>query len=70
MALRLLIEYLFQDRRLNKIILDTNLNNTRAQHVYEKIGFQKIKVNLNAWKDQLGDLQSFVEYKLLKENYE
>lgn len=68
-ALRLLIEYLFQEGRVNKIVLDTNLNNTRAQHVYENIGFQKIKVSIDAWKDQLGDLQSFVEYELPKENY-
>ncbi|MDF2945307.1 MAG: hypothetical protein K0S01_4165 [Herbinix sp.] len=69
-AIKLLIEYLFHKRKVQKIILDTNLKNTRAQHVYEKIGFKKVKVNYNAWQDQVGVLQSFVDYELLKENYE
>lgn len=66
-AIKMLINYLFQDRDVDKIVLDTNLNNTRAQHVYEKIGFKKVKVNIDAWKDQVGVLQSFIDYELLKE---
>ena len=53
----------------NKIILDTNLKNERAQYVYEKLGFQKIRTNINAWKDQLGELQSSVDYEISKEEY-
>lgn len=63
-ALKLLISFLFEERKANKIILDTNLDNKVAQHVYEKIGFKKISVNHNAWKDQLGVLQSSVDYEL------
>jgi RimJ/RimL family protein N-acetyltransferase len=52
-----------------KIIIDTNLNNIRAQHVYEKLGFKKVRTNIDSWKNQLGDLQSSVDYELLKEDY-
>lgn len=47
-----------------KIVLDTNLSNTRAQHVYESLGFQKLRVNQNSWINQLGVSQSSVEYEL------
>lgn len=52
-----------------KIILDTNLNNLRAQHVYEKLGFQKIRVNVDAWKNQLGELQSSIDYELEEKDF-
>ncbi len=47
-----------------KIIIDTNLNNHRAQHVYEKLGFNRLRVNYNTWKNQLGEPQSFIDYEL------
>ena len=50
-----------------KIVLDTNLNNTRAQHVYELLGFQKLRVNIDSWRDQLGRPQSSVDYELTPE---
>lgn len=50
----------------DKIILDTNLNNKRAQHVYEELGFRKLRVNIDAWKDQLGRKQSSVDYEMNK----
>jgi dihydrofolate reductase/RimJ/RimL family protein N-acetyltransferase len=69
-ALRLLIEYLFYERNVDKIRLDTNLKNSRAQHVYEnKIGFHKVAVHVDSWRDQLGELQSFVEYELFRKDY-
>jgi RimJ/RimL family protein N-acetyltransferase len=37
------IKYLFQEMNFEKIILDTKLENERAQHVYEKIGFIETK---------------------------
>ena len=67
-ALSLLIRELFS-MGFQKIILDTNLNNTRAQHVYEKLGFQKVAVRQNSWADQLGNLQSAVDYELNSENF-
>lgn len=66
--LRMLISGLFS-AGYEKIILDTNVKNTRAQHVYEKLGFQRLRINHNAWKDQLGALQSSVDYELLKSDF-
>jgi len=63
--LKLLISSLFANG-FQKITLDTNLNNTRAQHVYESLGFQKLRTNYNSWTNQLGELQSSVDYELLK----
>ena len=72
----ILIDYLFLNEVLNRvasidrILLDTNLKNTRAQHVYEKIGFRKKAVNQNAWQDQLGVWQTLVDYELSRTDYE
>ena len=52
-----------------KIVLDTNLNNKRAQHVYESLGFTKVKVHEQAWQDQLGKWQSSVDYELIPQNF-
>lgn len=67
-ALSLLIRELFS-MGFAKIVLDTNLNNTRAQHVYEKLGFQKVAIRKNSWTDQLGNPQSAVDYELYPENF-
>ena len=67
-ALSMLIGELFR-RGCQKIILDTNLNNTRAQHVYGLLGFQKTGVRCDAWTDQVGRLQSAVDYELLREYF-
>lgn len=52
-----------------KIILDTNLKNTRAQYVYEKLGFKKTAVNIDSWTDQLGEKQSSVDYELYFDDF-
>ena len=52
-----------------KIVLDTNLNNKRAQHVYESLGFVKVQVHEKAWKDQLGQWQGSVDYELTSQNF-
>lgn len=51
------------------IILDTNVNNKRAQHIYEILGFKKIRINSDSWKDQLGNLQSSIDYELIEDNF-
>ena len=72
----MLITYLFEDKTLNakfpihRIILDTNLKNERAQHVYEKLGFTKVRVNYGVWEDQLGVLQDSVDYEMTREQFE
>ena len=62
-VLSMLIGWLFRNG-CSRIILDTNLTNTRAQHVYEALGFRKVRTNIDSWKDQLGRLQSSVDYEL------
>jgi RimJ/RimL family protein N-acetyltransferase len=66
--LKMLITSLFANR-YKKIILDTNVNNVRAQHVYEKLGFTKLRINHNSWENQLGVLQSSVDYELHKSQF-
>lgn len=67
--LSLFIEGLFTECGYEKILLDTNLDNKRAQHVYEQLGFRKVRVNENAWKDQLGEWQSSVDYELTEREF-
>lgn len=66
--LSLFIQTLF-NYGYQKIILDTNLTNTRAQHVYEQLGFQKLRTNIDSWTDQLGKLQSSVDYELTPDSF-
>lgn len=67
--LSMLILSLFQDMGYKKIILSTNANNNRAQHVYEELGFRKVQIRENAWKNQIGELQSSIEYELYQEDF-
>ena len=67
-VLSMLIRYLF-DNGFDKIVLDTNLENKRAQHVYESLGFCKVHVNIDSWTDQVGKLQSSVDYELLETDF-
>ena len=67
-VMSMLIGWLFQNG-YSKIFLDTNLTNTRAQHVYESLGFQKMRTNIDSWKDQLGQLQSSVDYELMEKDF-
>lgn len=67
--LTMLIQALFYEMGFEKIVLDTNLANKRAQHVYEELGFVKTCVLENSWKNQLGEWQSSVCYELKPENF-
>ncbi|MDE5892876.1 MAG: GNAT family N-acetyltransferase, partial [Acetatifactor sp.] len=67
--LSMLIFSLFEDMGYKKIILDTNANNKRAQHVYEELGFRKLQVRENSWRNQLGELQSSIDYEMYQEDF-
>lgn len=67
-CLSLLIKELFR-MGYQRIVLDTNEKNLRAQHVYELLGFRKLRINKDSWKDQLGNPQSSVDYELLPEGF-
>lgn len=66
--LSMLISWLF-DQGYEKIVLDTNLTNLRAQHVYESLGFCKLRINYDSWTDQLGNKQSAVDYELIEADF-
>ena len=66
--LSMLIGALF-DRGMTRIVLDTNLANTRAQHVYERLGFRRLGVRENSWQDQLDRWQSAVDYALTPDEF-
>ena len=67
-VLSMLIAWLFKNDYY-KIVLDTNLTNIKAQHVYESLGFRKVRTNIDSWKDQLGQLQSSVDYELVEKDF-
>lgn len=74
--IKMLLEFIFTDEAINskfpikKIIWDTMLENKRAQYIYEnKIGAKKIGVQENAWKDQLGNWRTAVDYEISKEDF-
>ena len=67
-VLSMLIRYLFGNG-FDKIVLDTNLENKRAQRVYESLGFRKVHINIDSWTDQIGKLQSSVDYELVEKDF-
>lgn len=67
-VLSMLIRWLF-DSGNTKIVLDTNLLNLRAQHVYESLGFRKLRINIDSWTDQLGQKQSSINYELVEADF-
>jgi len=68
--LEMFIDSLFTHYGYEKVILDTDVKNERAQHVYErKLGFKRLRVNENSWHDQLGVPQSSVDYEVVKADW-
>ena len=67
-ALCVLIVALFV-RGIARIVLDTDLENKRAQHVYEEIGFKMTGIRTDAWRNQIGQLRSAVDYELHPHNF-
>ena len=54
---------------MGKFILDTDLENERAQHVYEQLGFKKVRVNIDSWVNQLGEKRSSVDDELKRKHF-
>lgn len=67
--LSLFLSGLFDCLGYERIQLDTDLENTRAQHVYESLGFQKLGVNKDSWVDQQGRSRSSVDYCLTRDTF-
>jgi len=69
--LKAFIDALFTHLRYEKVILDANAKNERAQHVYEqKLGFKRLRFNENSWHDQLGAPQSSIDYEMVKADWQ
>lgn len=68
--LTMFMDALFTYYDYEKIVLDTNAENKRAQHVYkEKLGFRCLGIRENSWRDQLGGLQSSIDYEMEKHEW-
>ena len=72
----MLFDFLFTDKEINspheleRIVWDTMLENTRAQHVYEnKIGAKKTKIVENSWQDQTGTWRTAIYYEITRETF-
>lgn len=44
LSIKLSMKYIFRTLKAKKIIIDPHLDNPRAIHVYEKVGFSKVKI--------------------------
>ncbi len=67
----LLMNYLFNELGYITITTSTNTNNMRAQHIYEnKIGFHRVGVDENSWRDHDGQWQSYINYMITKEEFD
>ncbi|SET46993.1 GNAT family N-acetyltransferase [Paenibacillus sp. NFR01] len=67
--LGMLFRALFSQQGYRKIILDTRLENKRAQHVYEKLGFTKLRVRTENWNGADGGGPVFIDYELVPEHF-
>ena len=72
----MLFEFIFTDEYINskcsieKIIWDTDIENKRAQYVYEnKIGARNVGVRNDCWKDQTGKWRTAIDYEISKEGF-
>lgn len=63
-VLKQLIGNLFDKEGISKIVLDTMVENTRAQKVYERLGFKNMGINHDVFVDQLGRKRSAVLYEM------
>lgn len=67
--LTMFLTMLFEEKGYEKVVLDTNLKNRRAQHVYELLGFRRVCVERGGFTDQLGEKQDVVYYELTPEAF-
>ncbi len=68
-ALKCLISFIFDNKAIDRIVLDTNFANKRARHVYESLGFVSKGIRYQAFEDQLGVKQDVIDYILSREHY-
>ena len=65
--LKMLFNYLFYQKNVDKITCSTNLSNCRAQYVYEKkLNMKNTKILYDCWENQVGEICSMVFYEITK----
>lgn len=69
-ALSIFLNYLFETYGLHRIELDTLLENVRAQHLYEKVGFKRIGLKRDCWIDPQNCYRSAVLMDILREEFD
>lgn len=67
--LSMLFRELFHGMGYRAIVISTDVENRRAQHVYELLGARKVKTMENAWRDPAGRLHSFIEYEVEEKQF-
>ena len=67
--LSMLFTELFDRWGFERIVLDTNLENKRAQHVYELLGFKQVRVRPHAYPNDQGVWQTAIDYALQKSDF-
>ncbi len=68
-AISMLLNELFTKFNFNKILLDTNFENTRARFFYKSIGFKEIEIKENYFQNQLGEWQTASFFELCKKDF-
>jgi RimJ/RimL family protein N-acetyltransferase len=56
-------------RGYQKIIVDADLENIRAQKTYEKVGFVQVARHENSWTDQMGQSRGHIDYELTRADW-
>lgn len=67
--LSMLLQELFLASGYRRVILDTNLNNLRAQAVYRRLGFREVGIRRDCWVNQDGVRQSAMDFVLTPEAF-
>lgn len=68
-VLSMLLEELFYVLHYETVILDTNIENKRSQHVYDSLGFQQVGIQERSFKNSHGQWVTSVHYKLIPETF-
>lgn len=67
-AVQAMLEHAFMNLNLRRVGLSCNMNNTRAQHVYEKAGFVKEGVKRKA-RFKNGEFIDVIQYAILRDEF-
>lgn len=68
-VLSMLLEELFDVLHYETVILDTDIENKRSQHVYESLGFQQVGIQERSFRNSRNKWVTSVHYKLTRDNF-